>query len=156
MDGGNFHILAGDLDDPRVVELLTLHASRARTQTGRDSAHALDPDQLRTPDISLWTIWDGDDLAGVGALRQLDADHGEIKSMHVAADKRGNGFGAAILRHIIAAARERGYSRLSLETGAWDYFVPARTLYARQGFHECAPFAEYRPDPNSIFMTIEL
>jgi putative acetyltransferase len=152
----DFRIVPGDLDDPRVIELLTIHASTARAQTGRGSAHALDPDALRAPDIHLWAIWDGDELVGVGALKRLDGAHGEIKSMHTAAGKRGNGFGSAMLRHIIAAARAENLTRLSLETGAWDYFIPARSLYLGHGFRECGPFGDYAPDTNSVFLTLEL
>ena len=97
-----------------------------------------------------------DTVVAVGALRRLSADHGELKSMHTAQAARGRGVGSAMLRHIMAAARARGMSRLSLETGSWAYFAPARALYARHGFVECGPFGEYREDPNSVFMTLEL
>jgi putative acetyltransferase len=95
-------------------------------------------------------------VVGVGALKRLSAEHGEIKSMHTAEAARGRGVGSALLRQIIAAARARGMSRLSLETGSWAYFLPARALYARHGFVECPPFGEYQADPNSVFMTLEL
>jgi putative acetyltransferase len=150
------HIVEGGLDDPRVVALLLTHVTRARAETARGSAHALDLSGLRAPEIAFWTAWDGEDVVGVGALKRLSAEHGEIKSMHTAEAARGRGVGSALLRQIMAAARARGMSRLSLETGAWAYFVPARALYARHGFVECAPFGEYREDPNSVFMTLEL
>jgi putative acetyltransferase len=150
------HIVEGGLDDPRVVALLHTHVTRARAETARGSAHALDLSGLRAPEIAFWTAWDGEDVVGVGALKRLSAEHGEIKSMHTAEAARGRGVGSALLRQIMAAARARGMSRLSLETGAWAYFVPARALYARHGFVECAPFGEYREDPNSVFMTLEL
>ena len=149
-------IVEGGLDDPRVVELLRTHLARARAETAPGSAHALDLSGLRSPDVTFWSAWDGDTLAAVGALKRLSADHGEIKSMHTAEALRGRGIGSAMLRHIIAAARARGMSRLSLETGSWPYFAPARTLYARHGFAECPPFGDYRPDPNSVFMTLAL
>jgi putative acetyltransferase len=149
-------IAPGDLDDRRVLALLAVHAETARAATGCCSSHTLDPEDLRAPGVSLLTAWRGDELVGVGALKELDPTHGEIKSMHVARAQRGRGAGGALLRHIVAAARERGYARLSLETGAWDYFVPARALYARHGFVECGPFAAYPPDPNRIFLTLEL
>ena len=95
-------------------------------------------------------------MVGVGALKRLSAEHGEIKSMHTAEPARGQGVGSAMLRHIMAAARARGMTRLSLETGSWPYFVPARALYTRHGFVECGPFGDYREDPNSVFMTLEL
>jgi len=149
-------IVEGGLDDPRVVELLRAHLTRARAETAPGSAHALDLSGLRAPDVTFWSAWEDDALAGVGALKALSAEHGEVKSMHTAEAMRRRGVGGAILRHIIAAARSRGMSRLSLETGSWPYFAPARELYARHGFAECPPFGDYRPDPNSVFMTKEL
>jgi putative acetyltransferase len=149
-------IVEGLLDDPRVVALLDTHVSRARAETARGSAHALDLAGLRAPEMTFWSAWEGDAVVGVGALKRLSAEHGEIKSMHTAEAARGRGVGSALLRQIMAAARARGMSRLSLETGSWDYFLPARALYARHGFVECPPFGEYREDPNSVFMTLEL
>ncbi len=149
-------ITPGDLDDPRVVDLLYTHVTTVRAETARGSAHALDLTGLKAPGISLWTIWEGDMLLGVGALKRLSPAHGEVKSMHTTKAARRRGAGGAMLRHIIATARERGMSRLSLETGSWDYFLPARALYAKHGFTECPPFADYAPDPNSVFMTLEL
>ena len=150
------HIVEGGLDDPRVIELLHVHLERAHAETAPGSAHALDLSGLHSPDVTFWSAWEGDSLAGVGALKRLTADHGEIKSMHTAEAMRRRGVGAAILRHAIAAARARGMSRLSLETGSWPYFAPARALYARHGFVECPPFGDYRPDANSVFMTLVL
>ncbi len=150
------HIVEGGLDDPRVVALLQTHVTRARAETARGSAHALDLDALRAPDVTFWSAWEGDQVVGVGALRRLTPDHGEVKSMHTAESARGRGVGSALLRQIMAAARMRGMRRLSLETGSWPYFLPARALYARHGFVECGPFGEYREDPNSVFMTLEL
>ena len=106
--------------------------------------------------MTFWSVWEGEALLGVGALKRLSADHGEVKSMHAAEAVRGRGVGSALLRHIIAVARARGMTRLSLETGAWPYFVPARRFYTRHGFVECPPFSDYRPDPNSVFMTLAL
>lgn len=153
------HIVEGDLTDPRVIELLDRHVSRARAETGRGSAHALDHAALRGPELTFWSAWEDagrSTLVAVGALKELTRDHGEVKSMHVAEGMRGRGYGAAMLRHIIAAALTRGMARLSLETGSWPYFAPARALYARHGFTTCEPFGDYRPDPNSVFMTLML
>jgi putative acetyltransferase len=150
------HIVEGGLDDPRVVALLHTHLTRARAETARGSAHALDLSGLRAPDVTFWSAWEGDSVVGVGALRRLSADHGEVKSMHTAEAARGRGVGSALLRQIMATARAGGMSRLSLETGAWPYFAPARALYARHGFVECGPFGDYREDPNSVFMTLVL
>ncbi|QEX24631.1 N-acetyltransferase [Hypericibacter adhaerens] len=155
-EAATMRIIAGDFGDPRVVALLQYHFTSARAQTAPGSAHALDLAGLQSPDIDFWTIWDGDVLLGFGALKRLSASQGELKSMHIDRIRRGKGAGSAILRHIIAAARARGLTRLSLETGSWDYFLPARALYARHGFVECAPFAGYKPDPNSVFMTLDL
>jgi putative acetyltransferase len=146
----------GGLDDPRVVALLRLHVSRARAETAPGSAHALDLAGLRAPGMRFWSAWEGDELVGVGALKPLDPGHGEIKSMHTAEAARGRGVGSALLRQIMAEARAAGLRRLSLESGSWPYFLPARALYARHGFVECGPFGDYREDPNSIFMTIQL
>ena len=151
-----FRIVDGGLDDPRVVALLRLHVTRARAETAPGSAHALDLSGLRAPEVSFWSVWDADELVGVGALKRLGAEHGEIKSMHTVEAARGRGVGSALVRHIMAEARARGMRRLSLETGSWPYFLPARALYARHGFVECGPFGEYREDPNSVFMTVAL
>jgi len=142
-----------NFDDPRVIALLDAHVSRARAETGRGSAHALDLSGLKTPDIRFWTVWRGETLLGMGALKTLSRDHGEIKSMYTAESARNQGVGRAMLTHIVAEASTMGLARLSLETGAWDYFGPARAFYRRHFFVECAPFADYKPDPNSVFMT---
>ena len=149
-------IKVGDLGDRRVVDLLHTHLTRARAETATGSAHALDLSGLKAPEISFWTLWDDDELVGCGALKQLSIEHGEVKSMHTAEARRRRGVGSAMLRHIIATARERGLARLSLETGSWSYFNPAVALYRRHGFVECSPFAEYVADTNSVFLTLDL
>ncbi len=146
----------GGLDDPRVADLVNIHVTTARAHTAAGSAHAFDIAALRSADVTFWTIWDGTAPVGVGALKRLSPDHGEIKSMHTAQAMRGKGVARAMLRHIIAVARQRGMSRLSLETGSWDFFQPAHALYRGHGFVECLPFGDYRPDPNSLFMTLQL
>ena len=143
----------GNFDDPRVIALLEAHVSRARAETGRGSAHALDSSGLKTPDIRFWTVWRGETLLGMGALKTLSREHGEIKSMYTAESARNQGAGAAMLTHIVAEASVMGLARLSLETGARHYFGPARTFYRRHFFVECAPFGDYKPEPNSVFMT---
>jgi putative acetyltransferase len=150
------HIVEGDLDDARVIALLDVHVALARAETAAGSAHALDLSGLRTPDVTFWSAWENDTLAGVGALKTLSADHGELKSMHTAVAMRKRGVGGALLHHIISAARTAGMSRLSLETGSWPYFVPARNFYTRHGFVACPPFGDYVVDPNSVFMTLSL
>jgi putative acetyltransferase len=149
-------IVPGDLTDPRIIDLLNYHVTTALGQGPRESCHAFDVAGLQRPEISFWAAWAGDELLGVGALMDLGNGHGEVKSMHTAREARGRGVGSAMVRHIIDTARERGFRRLSLETGAADYFAPARALYARHGFTECPPFEGYRPDPNSIFLTLPL
>ena len=149
-------IIDGGLDDPRVQELLAYHVDTARAETGCGSAHALDAGDLESLDILFWSAWDGDRVIAIGALRQLSESHGEIKSMHTEQSCRRKGVGNAMLRHIIAAARQMKLSRVSLETGSWPYFAPARELYRRYGFVECPPFGGYVPDPNSVFMTLDL
>ncbi len=149
-------IVAGDLSDSRVIDLVHTHLISARAETGPDSAHALDLTELQAPNVNVWTIWDEGVLLGIGALKLLSPDHGEVKSMHIVQSMRKRGVGSALLLHIISAARARGISRLSLETGSWQYFHPAREFYRRYGFQECAPFADYAADPNSVFMSLDL
>jgi putative acetyltransferase len=149
-------ITPGGLDDPRVADLLRAHLASARAQTAPGSAHALDLDALRAPGIGFWTMWAGETPLAVGALKRLSPDHGEVKSMHTAEAARRKGAGSAMLRHIVAAARAGGMSRLSLETGSWEYFRPARAFYKRHGFVECPPFADFGPDPNSVFLSLDL
>ena len=146
-------IAEGGLDDPRVQALLAHHYRTARAQTAPGSAHALDLSGLRSPAIRFWSAWEGDHVIGVGALKCLSPTHGEVKSMHTEQSHRRTGVGSAMLRHIIATAGEMGVSRLSLETGSWPFFDPARALYRRHGFVECSPFGDYVLDPNSVFMT---
>ena len=149
-------IADGGLDDPRVQALLAHHFATARAQTAPGSAHALDLSGLRTPDIQFWSAWEDDRVIGTGALKRLSASQGEVKSMHTDQAHRRTGVASAMLRHIIASARGMGVSRLSLETGSWAYFEPARALYRRHGFVECPPFGNYVLDPNSVFMTLDL
>jgi putative acetyltransferase len=146
-------ILPGGLDDPRVVALLHHHITTAAAQTEAGSAHALDVSGLSAAGIEFWTAWDGDTLLGTGALKQLTPTHGEVKSMHTVETARGQGVGAALLTQIITTARAKGLTRLSLETGSWDYFLPAHRLYRKHGFEECGPFEGYVEDRNSLFFT---
>ena len=146
-------IRAGGLDDPRVIALLRAHLADMHALSPPESIHALDLDGLRSPAIAFWSAWREGVLLGCGALKQLDATHGEVKSMRTVTAHRRAGVGAAMLAHIVREARRRGYRRLSLETGSTEGFAPARRLYARAGFDYCAPFAEYTDDPNSVYMT---
>jgi putative acetyltransferase len=145
-----------DLRGSEIIALLQEHLRCMALASPPQSRHALDLDGLRRSEITFWTIWEGPDLAGCGALQELDKKHGEIKSMRTAYAYQRKGVGAAMVRHIIEEAKCRGYTRLSLETGAMEYFAPARKLYASFGFTPCQPFATYIEDPNSVFMTKEL
>lgn len=145
-----------DLRGAAIQALLAEHLADMHAISPRESVHALDVERLRAPEITFWTVWDGEVLLGCGALKQLDPVHGEIKSMRTAGSQRGRGVGRAMLDHILATARGRGYRRLSLETGSQAAFAPARRLYERAGFVPCGPFADYRPDPNSVFLTLLL
>jgi putative acetyltransferase len=129
-----------------VLALLRLHLAGMEDESPPESVHALGAEALRGADISFWCIWDGDDLLGFGALKALDPGHGEIKSMRTAPGHLRRGVGAAMLTHIIAEARARGYTRLSLETGSTPAFDAAIALYARFGFAPCTAFADYRDD----------
>ena len=146
-------------DDPRsddVRVLLEAHLALMRATSPPEDVHALDIDGLCSPSISFFGYRTGAELLAVGALRQLDHEHGELKSMHTAAAARGRGIGAAMVAHLLDVARIKGMCRVSLETGSMDAFLPARTLYARFGFTECGPFGDYSPSPNSTFMTLDL
>jgi putative acetyltransferase len=147
---------------PPVVLLLREHLADVARHSPPESIHALDLDALRSPRITFWTATEGDgpldrrEVLGCGALLELDPGHGEVKSMRTAAAQLRRGVASAILREIVAEARRRGYARLSLETGAQAAFAPARALYTRFGFADSPPFADYGPDPNSVFMTMGL
>lgn len=146
-------IRTDDPGNPPVAELLREHLRSMEQTSPPESRHALDIEGLRQPDIAFFGIWDGDRLAGCGALKALDDTHAEIKSMRTADAYRRRGVASALLEHLIAEAMRRGYRRLSLETGSMAYFEPARRLYAAFGFIECDPFAAYVEDSNSVFMT---
>jgi putative acetyltransferase len=149
-------IMEDDLSGSAIGALLEVHFAGMLANSPKDSCHFLDFDGLKGPGVTFWSIWEGDDLAGCGALKQHDAVLGEIKSMRTHGDHLRKGAAAAMLEHIIATARARGLSRLSLETGSSPAFVPAQALYRRFGFVDCAPFADYGPDPFSRFMTLPL
>ena len=149
-------ILKGDLTDPRIVALLRHHFDTCHQVTPPGSAHVFDISRLMAPDVDFFAAWDGDTLLGVGAVKYLDATHGEIKSMHTSEAARRRGVGSVILKHIVETARNRGIRRLSLETGSFGYFEPAVALYRTHGFTECPPFGDYKPDPNSVFLTLPM
>ena len=147
------HIRIDDPSRPEVGELLLAHLGDMALHSPPESVHALDLEAFHESGITLWSAWEDGELLGCGALKQLDAAHGEIKSMRTVEKHLRRGVAATLLEHIIAAARQRGYRRLSLETGSMEAFAPARALYARFGFEYCAPFADYVEDTYSVFMT---
>jgi putative acetyltransferase len=147
------------IDDPAlpdVYALLDEHMRNMHELSPPESVHALDVAKLKSPEITFWTVRDGELLLGCGAIKELDATHGEVKSMRTPVALRRRGAGRALLAQIIRVARERGYQRLSLETGSLEAFLPAQRLYESFGFVHCAPFGEYKPDLNSVFMTLSL
>jgi putative acetyltransferase len=141
-----------DLMGHAIAHFLQEHLDEMYEITPPESVHALDLDALRVPEITFWSVWEGDELVGCGALKELDAASGEIKSMRTARTYRGRGIGSTILKHIIREAEQRDYKYLNLETGSMAEFAPARTLYTRHGFEYRGPFADYIEDPNSVFM----
>ncbi|NUM55170.1 MAG: GNAT family N-acetyltransferase [Candidatus Hydrogenedentes bacterium] len=145
-----------DLDGPEIAAFLEEHLNEMRAISPPESVHALDLEKLRRPEITFWTVWDDNALIGSGALKELDADHGEIKSMRTAKAYKQKGIASALMNVMLDEARKRRYRRLSLETGSMAFFEPARRLYSKFGFVYCAPFADYVEDPNSVFMTMEL
>lgn len=149
-------IREGGLADPQVLALLREHLASMAALSPPDSIHALGLAALRAADVTFWGAWRDGTLLGCGALKQLDAAHGEIKSMRTAMARRRTGIGAVLVRHIVEEARRRDYRRLSLETGSMEAFAPARRMYARAGFVPCPPFAGYIDDPNSVYMTLFL
>ena len=145
-----------DLSGPEIRGLLEEHLADMRSISPPESTHALPIEGLRKPEVTFWTAWEDGELVGCGALKELDPQHGEIKSMRTVSRHVRKGVAKALLDYIVAEASRRGYRRLSLETGSMEAFEPARQLYARAGFTFCAPFADYIEDPNSVFMTKEL
>ena len=150
---GAWRIVEDDLSGAAIRALLERHFAGMLANSPAGSCHFLDFEGLKGPGVTFWSIHCGDELAGCGALKMLDTRHGEIKSMRTADAFLRRGVGARMLVHIMAEAKARGAERLSLETGSGPAFAPALALYARHGFEECGPFADYKPDPFSRFMT---
>lgn len=149
-------IRVDDLSGAATQALIVAHLAGMHDTSPPESVHALDLEGLRHPSITFWSAWIGGELAGIGALKEIDPERGELKSMRTDDRFRGSGVGRALLRHIIAAARARGMTSLWLETGTPDDFVPAQRLYESEGFVVCGPFEGYREDPFSVFMTREI
>jgi putative acetyltransferase len=151
--GERVEIVLDDLTGPQIARFLDEHVREMQSITPPESKHALDLDALRRPEITFWSVLDGDTVVGCGALKRLDVSHAEVKSMRTRPARKRSGIASLTLEHIITEARRMGFTRLSLETGSAACFLPARRLYEKFGFEYCEPFADYRPDPNSVFLT---
>ena len=145
-----------DLSSPEVIGLLEEHLNNMIHVTPPGSVHALDIEALKKPEITFWSVWEGSILIGCGAIKELDPQHAEIKSMRTALSHLGKGVASHLLEYILTEARQRKYRRISLETGSFDAFKPARNLYTKFGFTYCDPFSDYIQDQNTVFMAIEL
>ena len=148
--------IEGNFDNPEVHELLTKHFVELRAASPEGSAHVLDIEGLKVPSIKFWSIWDEEKLIGCGALKFLDEGHGEFKSIRIADEFRNMGYGIKLLDHLIIEAKKNGIKKISLETGAGNFFKPARKLFEKAGFKTCEPFAHYKIDPNSCYYSKEI
>lgn len=146
-------IRIGELNSEEVITLLKEHHTDMLSHSPPESVHALDLSALNSSDVTFWSFWVNQELAGMGALKELEKAHGEIKSMRTSTNYLRKGIASQILEHIINQANRRSYKRLSLETGTMDGFIPAQKLYQQFGFQECEPFGKYIKDPYSMFMT---
>jgi len=146
-------IVVDDLSGTEIAAFLAEHVRQMRELTPLENAYALDLDALRRPDITFWTAVDGTTLVGCAALKRLDPTHAELKSMRTATARKRSGVASRILELVLTEARERGYRRISLETGTAEFFLPARKLYEKYGFAYCDPFGDYQPSPHNTFMT---
>lgn len=147
-----YRIIEDDLTGEAVIALLALHLDEMHRWSPACKVHSMPVERLREPDVTFYSAWDGDRLAAVGALREIDLTRGELKSMRAAPEYRGKGAGRAVLEHLLAEARRRGYGWLGLETGRPEPFQPAQRLYRGYGFEECPPFGNYVSDEFSICM----
>jgi putative acetyltransferase len=146
-------IVVDDLSGPEISAFLQEHIDEMRATSPPESKHALDLDGLRQSKVTFWSVYDDNRLVGCGALKELEDSSAELKSMRTARAAKRRGVASALLQHILAEARQRGFTRLYLETGTADFFAPARALYLKYGFTPCEPFANYPEDPNSLHMT---
>ena len=153
---GTYRIEKGDLGDAEVRALLQLHLDEMHQWSPPESVHAMPAERLAHPDVTFFAAWDGDVLAAVGAIKELDRNRGELKSMRASPAYRGKGAGKALLHHLFDVARERGYRWIGLETGTPEAFQPARQLYLSHGFAQCEPFGDYVADDFSVCMEMEL
>ena len=146
--------IEGNFDNPEVHELLINHFIELRSVSPEDSCHVLNIDGLKDPSIKFWSMWDENNLVGSGALKFLDKEHGEFKSIRVSDKFRGKGNGLKVINHLINEAKKLNIKRLSLETGAGGFFLSARKLFNKSGFKTCEPFSHYKNNINSVYMTM--
>ena len=145
--------IEGNFDHPEVNELLKKHFVELKAASPEGSAHVLDILGLKVASIKFWSLWDNNQLIGCGALKFLDKNHGEFKSIRIHDSFRNKGYGVKIINHLIDEAKKLNVKRLSIETGAGNFFIPARKLFDNCGFKPCSPFAHYKEDANSLYLT---
>jgi len=148
--------IEGNFDNSEVNNLLKKHFIELRTVSPEGSTHVLDIEGLKDPSIKFWSLWENNELVGCGALKFLEKKHGEFKSIRVADKFRKTGVGKKIIDHLIEEAKKLEVSKLSIETGAGKFFLPARKLFSKFGFKKCSPFAHYKNDPNSCYYSLDL
>ena len=148
-----FKLIEDNFDNSEVNELLTKHFVELRAASPEGSAHVLDIPGLKVPSIKFWSLWKNDKLIGCGALKFLDKEHGEFKSIRIHDEFRKQGYGVKVINHLIDEAKKLNIKKLSIETGAGDFFIPARKLFKKSGFTVCKPFAHYKEDVNSVYLT---
>tara|TARA_B100001146_G_C16044332_1_gene375014 strand:+ start:177 stop:638 length:462 start_codon:yes stop_codon:yes gene_type:complete len=148
--------IEGNFEHLKVNDLLVKHFKELKSVSPEGSAHVLDISGLKDPSIKFWSIWEENTLIGCGALKFLDENHGEFKSIRVIDDFRKKGYGFKIINHLIEEAKKLNVKKLSLETGSGDFFLPARKLFQKVGFEKCSPFAHYKEDTNSCYMSLDL
>ena len=148
--------IEGNFDNSEVDKLLRKHFIELRSVSPAGSTHVLDIDGLKDPSIKFWSLWENEKLMGCGALKFLNENHGEFKSIRVADHYRGKGYGKRIIAHLIAEAKELKIKKISIETGSGDFFKSARSLFKNFGFKKCEPFSHYKTDPNSCYMSLEI
>ena len=148
-----FKLLEGNFDNPKVHELLSKHFVELRAASPKGSAHVLDIPGLKVSSIKFWSLWQDENLIGCGALKFLDENHGEFKSIRIHDNFRNKGYGINVINHLINEAKKLKIKKLSIETGAGDFFLPARKLFKKCKFEECQPFAHYKEDVNSVYLT---
>ena len=148
--------IEGNFDDPKVNDLLIRHFKELRSVSPEGSAHVLDIPGLKVSNIKFWSVWEKDSLLGCGALKFLSENHGEFKSIRIVDDFRKKGYGFKIINHLIEEAKKLNIEKLSLETGSGNFFLSARKLFQKVGFKICTPFAHYKEDSNSCYMSLEI